>query len=192
WGRRVAAASRERGAGGRRCRRQESPRETSPLQQPALFGDGADRLVENLEPFEGGRLVDRERRVDPDGRRVGHRDEPSPQAFLEELLGDVPPEKLLRLAILHELDGEEQALPAHVADDPVLLLQGLETPEHDGPDARGILDEVLSRDDLERRQARRGGERVASVARRASARVRERLVLRQLVRRDEGRQRKAA
>src|ERR1700693_2838212 len=136
--------------------------------------DGGQGLVEDVQPFHRCWLVDVQGWIDPDHRRIGHRDEASAQAFLEERLRPILRDELLRAAVFHELEAEEQALAAHVADDGVLLLHREELSEHRPAHLLGVLDEVLPGDDLERRQPGRGGERVASIRRRASARVRER------------------
>ncbi len=152
------------------------------------LADGPERLVEDLEAVERRLLVDVERRVDADDRRVRHRDEAAAQALLEERLREVLRDELLRAPVLHELDAEEQPLAAHVADD-----RGA-SPASPGArasiaraDALGVLDQVLLDDDLERREARRRGERIAAVGGGAARRVRPGLRLRELVGRDDRR-----
>ncbi len=72
------------------------------------------------------------------------------------------------------------------------LLHRLEPREHGGADASRVLDQVLLDDDLQGRQPRGGGERIAAVGGAAAGGIRERLGLRQLVGRDDRRERKAA
>src|SRR5436309_10749780 len=56
------------------------------LSEPVISHDHLERLVQDREPRQRRVLFDRERRVDADRRRVGHRDEPTAEAFLVERL----------------------------------------------------------------------------------------------------------
>src|SRR5436309_2477473 len=141
------------------------------LLEPVLADGGAERLVEDREPGQCLLFADHERRVDADRGRVRHRDQAAPQALLVERLGDGLREPFLRRPVADELDAEHQPAAAHLAHAPVLLLQRLETGEHDLADALGVGDEVLFEDDLERGEPRCGGERVAAIARGAGTRV---------------------
>src|SRR2546429_6145272 len=68
------------------------------LPEPVLPRDGAQGLVEDRQPGERLGLADDQRRVDADRRRVAHRDEAAPQAFLVERPGHLPPQRLLAAA----------------------------------------------------------------------------------------------
>src|SRR6266581_3047527 len=162
------------------------------LLEPVLADDGVQRLVQDCEPGQCLLFADHERRVDPDRGRVRHRDQAAPQALLVQRLGDGLREGLLRRPVTDELDAEHQPAAAHLADAPVLLLQRLEACEHDLADALGVGDEILLEDDLERGEPRGGGERVAPVARGASARVGPRLAGRDRVRGDHAGERESA
>ena len=52
-------------------------------------------------------------------------------------------ERLLRPAVLHQLDADQQPLAAHVADELVLLLQLAEAAQHEVADPLGVLDQPL-------------------------------------------------
>src|SRR5436309_2632218 len=141
------------------------------LLEPVLADGGAERLVEDREPGQCLLFADHKRRVDADRGRVRHRDQAAPQALLVERLGDGLRERFLRRPVADELDAEHQPAAAHLAHAPVFFLQRLEPGEHDLADALGVGDEVLFEDDLERGEPRRGGERVAAIARGAGTRV---------------------
>src|SRR5213596_1008617 len=141
------------------------------LLEPVLADGGAERLVEDREPGQCLLFADHERRVDADRGRVRHRDQAAPQALLVERLGDGLRERFLRRPVADELDAEHEPAAAHLAHAPVFFLQRLEPGEHDLADALGVGDEVLFEDDLERGEPRRGGERVAAIARGAGTRV---------------------
>src|SRR5437016_1121778 len=162
------------------------------LLEPVLADDGAERLVQDREPGQCLLFTDHERWVDADRRRVGHRDQAAPQALLVERLGDGLRERRLRRSVTDELDAEHEPAAAHLADAPVFLLQRLEAREHDLADTLGVGDEVLLEDDLERGEPRGGGERVATVARGAGARVGPRLAGRDRVRGDHAGERESA
>src|SRR5512144_1770899 len=133
------------------------------------------RLVQDGQALAGEVLGDEEGRIDPDRRRVGHRHEPAPQALLVEIAGDVLADRLAGLPVLDQLDPEQQTPATHLADGAVLLLEALELGEHDRAHPVRVLDQVLVEDDLERGEPRRGGERIAAVARRAEAWIGPRL-----------------
>src|SRR5258705_3668834 len=139
-----------------------SPR-TAPryiLLEPVRPDDRPQGLVENGEPVERSLLADDERRVDADGRRIGHGGETAPETLLVERLRHVLAEGLLGAAVLHELDAEHQTAAAHLAHAPVFLLERLQACEHDRAHALGILDEGLLENDLHRGQPRRRRKRI--------------------------------
>src|SRR5204863_6530940 len=97
------------------------------------------RLVEDVQALERLVIADVQRRVDPDDRRVAHRDEPAPQALLEERLREVLRDELLRSAVLNELDPQEKPLAPHIADERLPLLYRLQLLQHLASDAFGVL-----------------------------------------------------
>src|SRR6266568_5828295 len=94
----------------------------------------AERVVEERQTLERGVLVDRQRRLEPHVRRVGHGEEPALHAALVDLLHDRAVERLLRRAVLHHLDADEQAGPSHVADEGAPLLHAAQLRHHLGTD----------------------------------------------------------
>src|SRR5689334_4582088 len=105
--------------------------------------DKRQHLFENGDAFLRGRLVDDERRVDADVGVVAHRDEPPLEAFLEYEFARFLVELLVRRAVLHELDPDEEPASPHLADERKLLLEPREPVEHERANARGILDKPL-------------------------------------------------
>src|SRR5438309_11469796 len=100
------------------------------LSEPVISHDHLERLVQDCEPRERRILFDRERRVDPDRWRVGHRDEPAAEAFLIERLGAGLGERLFGGSVANQLDAAPQAASATLAVTAVLLLQRLDPAEH--------------------------------------------------------------
>src|SRR6476469_645673 len=170
-------------------RPRRAPRLLVPSMTSQHYPEG---LVEDGETLAGQLLGDDEGRIDPDRRGVGHRDEAAPEALLVEVEGDLLVERPSALPVLHQLDTEEQAAPAHFPDGAVLLPEAPELREQDRPHPLRVRDQVFLQDDLERGEAGRGGERVAPVARRAEARVRPRLGAHEGGGRDHAREGKAA
>src|SRR5580765_2543832 len=58
------------------------------LSKPVISDDHLERLVQDRESRQRRVLFDRERRVEANRRRVGHRDETTAEAFLVERLRD--------------------------------------------------------------------------------------------------------
>src|SRR5262247_1133870 len=93
------------------------------LLEPVISHDHLERLIQDRQARQRRVLFDRERRVEADRRRVGHRDQPAAETFLVERLRHGLRERLLRGPIADQLDAEHQAASAHLADAAVLLLQ---------------------------------------------------------------------
>src|SRR5260370_7807255 len=71
------------------------------LVSPMPLQDHAERLVQDGQALAREILGDDEGRIDPDRGRVGHRNEPAPQALLVEIPGDLLPDRLPALPVLH-------------------------------------------------------------------------------------------
>src|SRR5690349_2480072 len=78
-------------------------RGSGPGLAPGAAAEVLEDLVEDGEALEGGRLVDGERRLEPDVRRVGHGEQATLHALAVHLLHERAVERLLRLAVLHQL-----------------------------------------------------------------------------------------
>ena len=68
-----------------------------------------------------GGLVDRERGLDADARRVRHGEEPALEAFVEDAPAGFFGERLLAFLVAHEIEADEKPRAAHVADERVAL-----------------------------------------------------------------------
>src|SRR6185369_17834392 len=74
------------------------------------------RLFEDVDAFFGLGLAHDERRVDAHARRVGHREKAALETAAEERHARLLAERRARLRI-HEIDGAQEALAAHLADE---------------------------------------------------------------------------
>src|ERR1700722_17778163 len=154
--------------------------------------NGSERLIENVDPPQRLFLCEDERRVDANDIGIGHSDEAAFQRLMEERARDRLVQWSFGLAVGHELDADEQTAPAHVANEAVFFLHFLQRFEHDLSDSRRFLDELVLKDRLNRAKPRRGGQRIAAVARRTAAWLAEGRSRHALERRGDGAQRKAA
>ena len=127
---RAAAASPAGGRERPRCRDRRSRPGVSEVSPMALERH-SERFVQDGQSGPGGLLGDEEGRVDPDGRRVGHRHEAAPEALQVEIAGDALVERLAGLPVLDQLDAEQEPAAPHLAHRAVLLLQAPELREHD-------------------------------------------------------------
>ena len=90
---------------------------------PNRSRDRGEGLIEDVDPAQRLVLGDDERRIDANDVRIGHGDEAALERLVEERAGDRLVERLLGLAVGDHLDADQEAPPAHVADEAVLLLQ---------------------------------------------------------------------
>src|SRR5688572_3551899 len=108
-----------------------------------------DRVGEEIDIL----ALDAERRHDAEhvavGARLAH-DEPHLPGQLEQRRG-LRRRRLLGAAVLHQLDRQEQAAAADIADDVMLLPQRLQDREHLAADQARILLQPFARDDAQDR-----------------------------------------
>ena len=91
---------------------------------------------------------------------------PRSQRLMEKRTGDGLVERLLRLAVGDHLNADEQTAPTHVADEAVFFLQCFRASSMTFPTRAEFSTSSVLKDRLDRAEPRRGGERVAAVARR--------------------------
>src|SRR6266849_1840878 len=135
--------------------------------------DKRKHLFHDVDPLFCGCLIDDERRVDADIGIVAHDDQATPETFFEDHLARFFVEFLLCLLVLHELNADEQAASTDVSHKGELRLESHELVEHECAYALRVLHEIILYDCLHRNICGSGGQRVAAVARRASAWIRK-------------------
>src|SRR5690606_29920201 len=111
---------------------------------------GTDRFLENVERPK--HLVGGYRQWRREGQNIAHcrrEGQPAIQRGVHDRLREIIV-RLLRGAILHQLDAEEQTAAAHIADGGQLALHFLEAFEGDFADPARVLDQIFLLDDLDR------------------------------------------
>src|SRR5580700_522419 len=170
-----------------------APRSTRVVSvEPELTRDGGERFIEDVDAAHGFVLADDQRRVDANDLRIRHRNEAALQRLVEQSAGDGLIQRLLGRAIGDHFDADHQAASADVADEAVFLLQLLQGGEHQRSNPGRIFDQPVLENSLNGAKTGRGGQRIATVARRASARLAERLGGHALEGRGDGTEGKAA
>ena len=120
--------------------------------EPKFLSGLADRLVDDVEAFKQRVFVHHDGRAhaqDVTGRNPG-------EAFLKGVLIDAFAgliERLLRRAVLHELDAHQASLRPNIADDTVFGLHFFHAVEGDIAEVLGILEQLLLFDYFGRSQA---------------------------------------
>src|SRR5205823_6206742 len=132
------------------------------------FGEhGLKRRIEDLDGKIDLVLVDRQWRCHPEAVRPRPgADDVHREAAPEALCGHGRPERVRRsaaLPVIDELESDEQAAAADVADLLVRCLELAEPPEQVLPSLAGALDEAFLLDSLEHRETGGGGQRVGDV-----------------------------
>src|SRR5712692_3009264 len=148
-------------------------------------------FVENSGAGLGLRLGYNERRVDPDARKVAHQKESALERLPEDDFSDFAAHQRFRLQVADEIDPDEQALAADVADEFVFFLKCVETGEQYRADLARILDQVLVANRLDRLGNGDCRKRIADVTRRRRAGLRERLCASEFVAHQHARNREA-
>src|ERR1700722_12355711 len=170
-----------------------APRSTRVVSvEPELTRDGGERFIEDVDAAHGFVLADDQRRVDANDLRIRHRNEAALQRLVEQSPSDGLIQRRLGRAIGDHFDADHQAASADVADEAVFLLQLLQAGKHQCSDPGGIFDQPILENSLNGAKTGRSGQRIAAVARRASARLTERLGGHALEGRGDGTEGKAA
>src|SRR5262245_40551726 len=135
-----------------------------------VVGD-RERFVEDRDALLELLVRDGQRRADHDDVPMRHQIEAAFERRLgdarygrERLAGGVEgDEGLTRLAVLDELDAPEAAEPANLADRRMLVLQPAQVLAEDRAHLRGVLDDALLLERLDRGDRGRARERMAGV-----------------------------
>src|SRR5215472_4468841 len=97
-------------------------------------------------------------------RAVDHRQKTSPYSSQVDLLHHRAIHRLSRLAAADDLDADQKAQAAHVADELETLLHCPQLAEHELTYRCGVLPELFLPDGSHRGERRRGREGIAPVA----------------------------
>src|SRR5215472_3037852 len=113
-------------------------------------------------------------------RAVDHRQKTSPYSSQVDLFHHRAVHRLSRLAAADDLDADQKAQTAHVADELETLLHCPQLAEHELTYRSGVLPELFLTDGAHRGERGRCGERITPVAGRGAGRIRPGLRLRHL------------
>src|SRR6476620_9510620 len=116
--------------------------------------DDIEHLAQDLDAVPRRRLIDGQRRLDPEAGGVRHRQQTAPHRLGEDALRHPARQRLLRLLVLHQLHPDQETRAVDEADERVAIDERLELAlQHLADDAR-VVDQLLLVDDLQRRRAR--------------------------------------
>src|ERR1700679_66058 len=108
-----------------------------------------EHLSQDRDGVPGRGLVDRERGLETEARRVHHGEEAAAHALFEEAGRDLAREGLLGLLVLHELHPEEEPTAAHRPYERVVVHERLQHLEQSRSHHPRVLGETLLVDDAE-------------------------------------------